>query len=81
MTEIDIEVSSEDGTVGHYVIKVKRLSGKDASLSALSVDKGHLSPEFDSQHDEYWGLLIEFKVVYVFNYFYCNFNYFACFKI
>ncbi|KAF6021903.1 hypothetical protein EB796_019780 [Bugula neritina] len=57
VTEIDIEVSTEDGTVGHYVIKVKRLSGKDASLSALSVDKGHLSPEFDSQHDEYWDTI------------------------
>ena len=55
LTEIDIEVTADDGTIGHYIIKVKRLSSKDASLESLAVDKGKLSPEFDPSKDEYWG--------------------------
>lgn len=55
MTEIDVECTADDGTIGHYIIKVKRLSGKDASLESLAVDKGKLSPQFDASVDEYWG--------------------------
>ena len=55
VTEIDIEVSAEDGTIGHYIIKIKRLSGKDASLQSLGVNKGTITPKFDSETDEYWG--------------------------
>lgn len=54
-TEIDIEVTAEDGTIGHYLIHVKRLSAKDASLQSLKVEKGVLTPPFDAQIDSYYS--------------------------
>ncbi|XP_021370614.1 uncharacterized protein LOC110461476 [Mizuhopecten yessoensis] len=48
VTDIKIEVTSEDGTVKNYLLHVKRLSAKDAVLSDLKFSQGGLMPEFDS---------------------------------
>ncbi|XP_060079354.1 uncharacterized protein LOC132558767 [Ylistrum balloti] len=48
VTDIKIEVTSEDGTVKNYFLHVKRLSAKDAVLSDLKFSQGCLMPEFDS---------------------------------
>ena len=48
VNEIKIEVTAEDGTTKNYLVFVKRLSAKDASLSNLSVGAGALDPEFCS---------------------------------
>ena len=53
INEWKLEVTSEDGTVQHYVIFIKRLSAEDASLSDLKVSPGSLVPEFDPDVTEY----------------------------
>ena len=53
VTDIQIEVTAEDGTVKKYFIHVKRLSAKDATLSDLKVDKGALQPGFSPDVTEY----------------------------
>ena len=53
INEWKLEVTSEDGTVRHYVISIKRLSAKDATLSDLRVSPGSLVPEFDPDVTEY----------------------------
>lgn len=53
VTDIKIEVTSEDGTVKNYFIHAKRLSAKDAVLSGLELSVGELSPEFSSDITEY----------------------------
>jgi hypothetical protein len=47
VTDIKIEVTSEDGTLKHYFIHAKRLSAKDAFLSDLELSQGDLVPEFN----------------------------------
>ena len=53
VNEWKLEVTSEDGTIRHYVICVKRLSAKDATLSGLKVSPGELEPGFDPDVVEY----------------------------
>nr|XP_009859922.1 uncharacterized protein LOC104266112 [Ciona intestinalis] len=53
VTEIRIEVSSEDGTVKNYLIRIKRLSASDASLNQLSLSVGKLMPPFSMGCFEY----------------------------
>lgn len=47
VTDIKIEVTSEDGTIKHYFIHAKRLSAKDAFLNDLQFSVGNLNPAFD----------------------------------
>ena len=53
VTVIKIEVSAEDGTTKIYQIHAKRLSAKDASLTAIQLSTGALQPEFSSDILEY----------------------------
>lgn len=53
MTSIKIEVSAEDGTTKFYFIHAKRLSGKDANLVNLNIEKAILLPDFDPAVLEY----------------------------
>ena len=47
VTDIKIEVCAEDGkTTKVYVIHVKRLSAKDATLAAVKISAGTLVPDF-----------------------------------
>ncbi|GFR62370.1 hypothetical protein ElyMa_005453700 [Elysia marginata] len=57
VTDIKIEVSSEDNTLKSYFVHVKRLSSKDAVLTDISIKGGHLEPEFSSSQLEYYCLL------------------------
>ncbi|KAK3702575.1 hypothetical protein RRG08_042565 [Elysia crispata] len=57
ITDIKIEVSSEDNTLKSYFVCVKRLSAKDAVLTDISIKSGHLEPEFSSNQFEYYCLL------------------------
>ena len=52
-TDITIEVTAADGTIGTYTIAVSRASADDATLSNLVVSEGTLSPAFDSGTEEY----------------------------
>lgn len=54
ITDVTIEVTSEDGHVKKYVIHVKRLSAKDAVLMGLTVKNGRLEPEFNPNEDYYF---------------------------
>ncbi|XP_025103726.1 uncharacterized protein LOC112569887 isoform X2 [Pomacea canaliculata] len=53
VTSIKIEVSAEDGTTKFYFIHAKRLSGKDANLVNLNIEKAILLPDFDPAVLEY----------------------------
>ena len=54
VTEIKIEVCAEDGkTTKTYIIKVKRLSAKDAVLSDIKLAAGNLVPSFAADIYEY----------------------------
>lgn len=53
ITDIKIEVTSEDCTIKNYFIHAKRLSAKDATLSDLKLSDGDLSPEFSDNVFEY----------------------------
>ncbi|XP_033734842.1 uncharacterized protein LOC117323628 [Pecten maximus] len=57
VTDIKIEVTSEDGTVKNYFLHVKRLSAKDAVLSDLKFSQGCLMPDFDSAVTTYSCIL------------------------
>ncbi|XP_052768743.1 uncharacterized protein LOC128208997 [Mya arenaria] len=58
VTDIKIEVCADDGkTTKTYIIKVKRLSASDATLSNLKVDAGIITPEFSPDVYEYSCLL------------------------
>ncbi|CAG2195510.1 unnamed protein product [Mytilus edulis] len=57
ITDIKIEVTSEDCTIKNYFIHAKRLSAKDATLSDLKLSDGDLSPEFSDNVFEYSCLL------------------------
>ncbi|KAH9515341.1 hypothetical protein Btru_014190 [Bulinus truncatus] len=57
ITAIKIEVTSEDGHVKVYLVNVKRLSAKDANLSALEIKDGHLEPDFNTNICSYYCLL------------------------
>ncbi|CAC5388775.1 unnamed protein product [Mytilus coruscus] len=57
ITDIKIEVTSEDCTIKNYFIHAKRLSAKDATLSDLKLSDGNLSPEFSDNVFEYSCLL------------------------
>ena len=47
MTDIKVEVCAEDGkTTKVYVIHVKRLSAKDATLASIKISVGKLVPDF-----------------------------------
>ncbi|XP_074656502.1 uncharacterized protein LOC141909757 [Tubulanus polymorphus] len=49
VTDVKIEVTAEDGkTTKIYIIHVKRLSAKDASLTAIKLSAGNLQPEFSA---------------------------------
>ena len=51
---IVVEVSAEDGkTTKRYVIRAKRLSSTDASLSNLTSSSGNLNPDFSPSTYEY----------------------------
>jgi len=53
-TAIKIEVCAEDGkTTKTYVISVKRLSAKDATLSSLKIDGTITVPDFSPDVFEY----------------------------
>ena len=48
VTDIKIEVCAEDGkTTKTYIIHVKRLSAKDATLSSIKISVGKLLPDFN----------------------------------
>jgi len=53
VNDICIEVTSEDGSVKKYFVRIKRLSAKDASLQKLSISNGNLQPVFSSDILEY----------------------------
>lgn len=54
VTDIKIEVCAEDGkTTKNYIIHVKRLSAKDATLSNLKFDVGTIVPDFSPETYEY----------------------------
>jgi hypothetical protein len=54
VTCISIEVTSEDGSRNKtYVIKAKRLSASDASLSSLKLSSGDLIPTFSPEVTDY----------------------------
>ena len=53
VTDIQIEVTAEDGTIKKYFVHVKRLSAKDATLSDLKIDKGAVQPGFSPDVTEY----------------------------
>lgn len=54
ITAIKIEVCAEDGkTTKTYIISVKRLSAKDATLSNLKVDGTVIVPDFSPEVFEY----------------------------
>ncbi|XP_011449083.3 uncharacterized protein [Magallana gigas] len=57
VTDIKIEVTSEDGTIKHYFIHAKRLSAKDAFLNDLQFSVGNLNPAFDPDVLSYSCLL------------------------
>lgn len=61
MTDIKIEVTSEDGTIKHYFIHAKRLSAKDAFLNDLQFSVGNLNPAFDPD-------VLSYSCKFVFNY-------------
>ena len=47
VTDVKIEVCAEDGkTTKVYVIHVKRLSAKDATMASIKISAGKLVPEF-----------------------------------
>ncbi|KAI8486858.1 hypothetical protein Bbelb_353660 [Branchiostoma belcheri] len=46
VTNVQIEVTAEDGTVKIYTVNVKRLSASDATLTTLQLSAGTLEPEF-----------------------------------
>jgi hypothetical protein len=49
VTDVKLEVTADDGkTTQIYLIKVKRLSAKDATLTELKINSGTLDPEFSS---------------------------------
>ena len=54
VTEIKIEVCAEDGkTTKVYVILVKRLSAKDATLTSIKLSAGKLVPDFSVETYSY----------------------------
>jgi primase-polymerase (primpol)-like protein len=57
MNKIVIEVSSEDGTLKHYVINCKKLSASDAVLKTLKIADLDLEPAFQSEIFEYKAAL------------------------
>lgn len=64
--DVKIEVTAEDGrTTKNYVIRVSRLSAKDASLSGLSIPSA-LEPEFNPKTFEYSSkILLWFSLMHV----------------
>ena len=58
VSDVKIEVTAEDGTVKNYLVHVKRLSPKDASLSGLKLSVGTLSPDFSADTLHYCSKLI-----------------------
>ncbi len=56
INEIKIEVTSEDGTLKNYMLSVRRLSAKDATLSDIKISTGTcIDPEFNPDILEYYG--------------------------
>nr|CAB3263199.1 uncharacterized protein LOC104266112 [Phallusia mammillata] len=53
ITEIRIEVSAEDGTTKNYILRIKRLSASDATLSSLALTGGKLDPAFSTTCYDY----------------------------
>ncbi|XP_064623924.1 uncharacterized protein LOC135485620 [Lineus longissimus] len=54
ITDVKLEVTAEDGkTTKTYLIKVKRLSAKDATLTGLKISSGKLEPDFSSDVTSY----------------------------
>ena len=54
MTDIKIEVCAEDGkTTKIYIIRVKRLSAKDATLTSVKLSAGKLLPDFSVETFNY----------------------------
>ena len=51
--KIQIEVTSEDGTVKKYSITCNRLSASNALLNKLNFESLSLEPEFESGHFDY----------------------------
>ena len=46
VNDIKIEVTAEDGTTKNYLVHVRRLSNKDATLGSLKLNEGILVPYF-----------------------------------
>jgi hypothetical protein len=68
VTDIKIEVCAEDGkTTKVYIIHVKRLSAKDATLSSLKLDVGTVVPEFSPETYEYTCKYILNVLYHIFN--------------
>ena len=55
---ITIEVTAENGTAQKYIVNVKRLSAKDATLTNIKVIPGSLVPDFGVEIFDYNGTLI-----------------------
>lgn len=68
VTDIKIEVTSEDGTIQHYFVHVKRLSAKDAFLSDLQLSVGSLTPEFNPDVLSYSCMSISYVLKCPWNY-------------
>ena len=64
VNEIKIEVTAEDGTTKKYIVKVHRLSSKEAVLSDLKIDVGKLEPSFNPKVIEYSGMLSDFSIYF-----------------
>ena len=54
VTDVKLEVTSEDGTTKKYFIHVKRLSAKDAVLKNITIKNGNLEPEFNPSQTLYY---------------------------
>ena len=61
---ITIEVTAENGTSKKYIISVKRLSAKDATLSNIAVDPGTIVPDFTVDTFEYNGMYFKLYLLY-----------------
>ena len=53
VNEVKIEVTAEDGTTQFYLVHIKRLSAKDATLSDLQLTSAMLQPSFSTDILEY----------------------------
>lgn len=52
-TNVIVMVTAEDGTVQNYSINLTRAKSSDNTLKELSIDKGTLSPDFNSNTKKY----------------------------